>query len=146
MSTDAIELDAACRNAGIVVQTLTPGEAVLRMTVDDRMLNLHGIAHGGVVFLLADAAFAYAANHGGRTAVAQSAQITYLRAAEAAEVLEAHAIERGRSGRSALYDVTVRGRDASVVAEFRGQCQFVRSAPAPGAAGTATPVEPAHRQ
>lgn len=120
-----IELDAACQSLGIVAREISPGRAVLQMTVADRMLNLHGVAHGGMVFMLADAAFAYAANHGRRPAVAQNALVSYLRPVRAGERLEAVAVERGRAGRSALYDVTVRASDGSVVAEMRGQCQLL---------------------
>jgi uncharacterized protein (TIGR00369 family) len=57
-------LDPTCDALGIVADSIAPGRAVLRLTVTDAMTNAHGMAHGGYLFLLADAAFAFAANSG----------------------------------------------------------------------------------
>lgn len=73
--------DAACRSLGITLEDLGPGRARLRMRITDDMVNLHGVAHGGYVFLLADAAFAYACNSRGPVTVAHSAQVTFVRPA-----------------------------------------------------------------
>jgi acyl-CoA thioesterase len=80
----------------------------------------HGIAHGGYLFLLADAAFAYASNPHGPVAVAQSAQITFPRPAAVGTSLLAEAVERARHGRFGVYDVTVREEGGSAVAISRG--------------------------
>ncbi len=112
--------DLTCQALGIVLDDVGPGRAKLRMRLGETMVNGHGIAHGGYLFLLADAAFAYASNSHGRFAVAQSAQVTYLRPASAGDELTADAIERDRSGRLGVYDVTVR-RGETIIAEFRGQ-------------------------
>ena len=117
------ELDAACQSLGIVADAITPGHAILRMTIGDRMVNEHGMAHGGYLFLLADAAFAYAANHGEAMVVAQAAQIVYLKPVNPGNELTAEAVERTRFGRSALFDVAIRTTDGTVIAEFRGQSQ-----------------------
>jgi acyl-CoA thioesterase len=94
------------------------------MTVRPDMLNGHAIAHGGLVFALADTAFACACNSHGPTTVAAGAEITFLRAAQAGDELEARAVERVRHGRSGIYDVTVR-RGADVIAEFRGRSRTI---------------------
>ena len=47
---------------GIVIEEARAGYARLSMTVRADMLNGHGIAHGGMVFALADTAFAYVCN------------------------------------------------------------------------------------
>ncbi len=60
------------------------------------MLNMHGTVHGGYLFLLADAAFGYAANTHGPMAVAQSAQAAFLRPAVSGDLLVAEAEERSR--------------------------------------------------
>lgn len=114
--------DPTCQALGIrTVPGGAPGPAaVLQMPVTGAMLNRHGIVHGGYLFLLADAVFARASNAPGRTAVAQSAQITFLRPVVPGVVLRAEATERARHGRFGIYDVTVRQPDGTVVAEFRG--------------------------
>ncbi|GAA3398760.1 hydroxyphenylacetyl-CoA thioesterase PaaI [Streptomyces roseoviridis] len=115
------ERDRTCRSLGIALEEVAPGRAVMRMRVGEDMVNGHGMAHGGFLFLFADAAFAYACNGYGPVTVAQSAQVTFLLPAAVDDELLAEAVERTRSGRSGIYDVTVRRTDGTVVAEFRGQ-------------------------
>ncbi|MFI0483602.1 hydroxyphenylacetyl-CoA thioesterase PaaI [Actinomadura sp. 9N215] len=113
--------DKVAQDLAMRVTEIAPGRARLRMTVGDTMVNGHGIAHGGYVFLLADSAFAYACNTHDAVTVAASADVVFVAPARAGDVLEATAVERVRYGRSGIYDVTVRrvpGGD--VVAEFRG--------------------------
>ena len=52
--------DLTCQALGIRLGSVSPGRATVRMRVTDAMVNGHGIAHGGYLFLLADAAFAFA--------------------------------------------------------------------------------------
>jgi acyl-CoA thioesterase len=94
------------------------------MTITESMINGHGIAHGGYVFLLADTAFACACNSAGPVTVAAGADITFIAPVRRGDMLEAAAAERVSFGRSGIYDVTVR-RGAEVVAEFRGRSRTV---------------------
>lgn len=111
--------DPTCSALGISIDVVAEGCAVLSMRVTEDMLNAHGIAHGGYLFLLADAAFSYACNAYGPVTVAQTAHVSFLNPARAGDVLVAEAVERTRIGRNGLYDVTVcSGTD--LVAEFRG--------------------------
>ena len=111
--------DKASRALGMEVRSLEPGRATLEMTVTDVMVNGHGIAHGGYVFLLADSAFAGACNYPGAMTVAASADIVFVSPAREGDRLVAVAVERHRQGRSGIYDVTVTCGDR-LVAEFRG--------------------------
>lgn len=113
--------DQACRALDIVLEEAVAGRARMRMRVTDAMANLHGIAHGGYVFLLADAAFAYACNATEQANVAHAAQVTFLRPVEVGDELVAEASARIQYGPHGVYDVTVRrADDDEVVAEFRG--------------------------
>jgi acyl-CoA thioesterase len=113
--------DRASQALGIQVTDVSPGNAVARLTVTATMVNGHAIAHGGYLFLLADTAFAFACNTYGQVTVARSADITFVAPAHEGDELEAVAVERHRSGRNGIYDVTVRRRGSGeVVAEFRG--------------------------
>ncbi|MEV0644009.1 hydroxyphenylacetyl-CoA thioesterase PaaI [Phytomonospora sp. NPDC050363] len=123
--------DLTCQSLGITLDEVETGRARVSMTVAETMVNGHGIGHGGFVFLLADAAFAYACNSHGPVAVAQHASVTFLRAAEVGEVLVAEAVERARAGRGGLYDVTVTGSGGGVVAEFRGHSVTLAGNPFP---------------
>lgn len=115
------ERDRTCRSLGITLDEVSAGHARMGMRVTDDMVNGHGIAHGGYLFLLADAAFSYACNGYGPVTVAQAAQVTFLAPAAVGDELVAEAVERSRSGRHGIYDVTVRHAAGKVVAEFRGQ-------------------------
>lgn len=113
-------IDRVVRAHGIEIDEVGPGRARARMRVTADMANLHGIAHGGFVFLLADTAFAYACNQE-RAALAQAAQIAFLRPVPVGTELTAEATERAVAGACGVYDVTVRAAGGAVVAEFRGQ-------------------------
>jgi len=113
--------DAASRALGMELVEVTDGRAVVRMTVRDDMVNGHGLCHGGLVASLADSTFALACNSRGVPTVAAGFDVTFLRPSRAGDVLEATAEERALTGRSGLYDVTVRTGDGVVVAEFRGR-------------------------
>lgn len=112
--------DRAADWFGHEVVAVGPGTATLRMRVADHHLNGHAICHGGVIFTLADTAFAYACNSYNRLVVAQHNTISYLAPGKPGEVLTAAATEVSRSGRSGIYDVTVTGEDGRKVALFRG--------------------------
>jgi acyl-CoA thioesterase len=112
--------DGAAQALGIVVDTIEPGAAVCRMSVRDDMVQGHATCHGGIVFTLADTAFAYACNACNRVTVALGAEITFVAPARAGEMLIATARERSRSGRTGVYDVEVTNREGTLVALFRG--------------------------
>ena len=127
---DAVALmmaaDAASQALGIQVTRYGDGCATARMRVRADMVNGHSIAHGGLVFTLADTAFACACNSHGPATVAASAEIVFVAPARLGDELEATAVERTRFGRSGIYDVTVRRRE-QIVAEFRGRSHRLRS-------------------
>jgi acyl-CoA thioesterase len=113
--------DAASRALGVELEEVAPGSARASLRVTESMLNGHGICHGGLVFLLADTAFAFACNSHGPETVAAGCDIVFVSPARLGDELVAEARERTRFGRNGVYDVTVRRADGSVVAEFRGQ-------------------------
>ncbi len=120
-STDLMrENDRASATLGIRTEVLGPGHAVSRMRVGEEMLNGHGMAHGGLLFTLADTAFAFACNTDGQVTVARQCEISFLRPAQRGDELIAEAIERARAGRSGIYDVRVTRQDGDVIAELRG--------------------------
>jgi acyl-CoA thioesterase len=112
--------DRAAQELGIALEAIAPGAAVCRMTVRDDMAQGHGTCHGGIVFTLADTAFAYACNAYNRVTVALGAEITFVAPARAGDVLTATARERSRTGRTGVYDVEVRSGEGTLVALFRG--------------------------
>lgn len=112
-------------NFGIRVEDADVGYSKISMTVRDDMLNSHKIAHGGLIFTLADTAFAYACNSRNQVSVAQSASIVFTSPVKNGERLEAEAREIALMGRSGVYAITVRGGDGRVVAQFQGQSRTI---------------------
>lgn len=117
--------DRASRSLGMRIDAIGPGHAILSMPVRDDMLNGHGICHGGMIFTLADSAFAFACNTYNALTVAQSNQITYLAPGAANDTLTATATEVARKGRSGTYDVTVTNSAGETIALFRGLSRTV---------------------
>jgi acyl-CoA thioesterase len=105
---------------GVEIEEARLGYARVSMTVRADMLNGHGTAHGGMIFALADTAFAYACNGRNLKTVAAHASIAFLDAVREGELLVAEAQEAALAGRSGIYNVSVRGGDGRAVAEFQG--------------------------
>lgn len=90
------------------------------MQIREDMLNGHGVAHGGIIFLLADTAFAWACNSGNVVTFAQNANISFLSKANLGDVLTAEAREDAAAGRTGVYTVRVTAQDGRAVAMFSG--------------------------
>lgn len=116
-----MQRDRASAMLGMVVEYDAPGESRVSMTVRDDMLNGFAITHGGLVFTLADTAFAIACNEDERVTVAGGADITFLKSTTAGQTLTASAVRRARSGRTGLYDIRVTDETGDLVAEVRGR-------------------------
>ena len=112
--------DRASQALGITIGDVSPGRATARMTVTETMVNGHDVCHGGLVFTLADTAFAFACNTHGVVTLAAGADVVFVAPARLGDELVATAVERQRGRRTGICDVTVRRGD-DVVAEFRGR-------------------------
>jgi acyl-CoA thioesterase len=99
--------DRASQELGISLLAVEPGVARVTMQVRPDMVNGHGICHGGLIFTLADSAFAFACNSHGPATVA--AAVT--------------------SGRTGLYDLAVTRADGTVIAHARGRSHRLHVAP-----------------
>ncbi|UUX50305.1 hydroxyphenylacetyl-CoA thioesterase PaaI [Nisaea acidiphila] len=122
------ENDPATRNFGMLIEEVGPGYACLRMTVRPEMLNGHKTCHGGLIFTLADSAFAFACNSGNALTVAQSCDIDFVNPAHEGDELVAICEERFHRGRSGIYDTVVQRADGTVVAHFRGRSRTIGGA------------------
>jgi acyl-CoA thioesterase len=118
--------DRASQTLGMELEDVRPGYARLRMTVRADMLNGHGTCHGGIVFALADSAFAFACNSRGVVTVASGCSVEFLAPAREGDELVAVATERSVEGRNGVYDVDVRTADERLVATFRGRSAATR--------------------
>jgi len=105
---------------GVEIEDVREGYARIRMIVRPDMLTGHGTAHGGMVFALADTAFAYACNGRNVRTVAAQASIVFLDSAREGDMLIAEAQEQALVGRSGVYNVSVKAADGRAIAEFQG--------------------------
>jgi len=94
--------------------------ARVSMLVRPDMLNGHGYAHGGMIFELADSAFAYVCNGANHASMAAQASIVFLDKVREGETLIAEASEVAREGRAGVTRVAVSTDDGRKVAEFTG--------------------------
>jgi acyl-CoA thioesterase len=113
--------DTASTMLGIRIADVKPGYARVTMTVRDDMLNGHRMCHGGLIFTLADSAFAVSCNSHNESAVAAAASIDFLAPAFEGDELSAEANELWRAGRSGIYDITVTNQRGERIALFRGR-------------------------
>ena len=114
------ENDKAAEHSGIKLTGIAPGAATMTLTVQEHHLNGHAICHGGIIFTLADTAFAFACNSYNQIAVAQHNTISFLKPVQQGETLTASATETARDGRNGIYDVVVTSDSGATVAHFRG--------------------------
>ena len=105
---------------GIRIEEARHRYARVSMVVRSDMLNGHGIAHGGMIFALADSAFAYVCNGGNHASVASQASIVFLDKVAKGETLIAEAEEVVREGRAGVTRVAVRTADGRSIAESTG--------------------------
>ncbi|MBN7797362.1 hydroxyphenylacetyl-CoA thioesterase PaaI [Parahaliea mediterranea] len=117
--------DRASQGMGMRIESVTPGEAVLSMTVREDMLNGHALCHGGFLFALADSAFAFACNSENHSTVAAGARVEFLAPGKLGDRLTATAKQLHQGGRTGLYDVAVTNQDGRTLAVFRGNAHRI---------------------
>ncbi|MBN9696321.1 MAG: hydroxyphenylacetyl-CoA thioesterase PaaI [Zoogloea sp.] len=113
--------DRAANALGMRIDEVRQGYARLSMPVRGDMVNGHHICHGGLIFSLADTAFAYACNSYNKNTVASACNIDFLAPGKEGDTLSAEAVEMSASGRTGVYDVTVRDSAGKTIALFRGK-------------------------
>ena len=115
-----LQRDEFSRWLGIELQNVALGVCQAKMRVRSEMVNGFGVAHGGIVFSLADSVLAFASNSHGRVAVAIENSIAYPRAVQVDDILTATTNQVHCGGRIATYTVTVRNQIDQIVGSFRG--------------------------
>jgi acyl-CoA thioesterase len=115
------ERDHASQALEMRLAAVRPGWARVVMRVRADMVNGHGVCHGGIVFALADSAFAFACNSHNESTVAAAASIDFLSGARAGDELTAEASELWRSRRSGIYEISVCNQRGECIALFRGR-------------------------
>jgi len=115
------ERDRASQALGMAIVAMGPGFARLTMKVRADMVNGHELCHGGLLFTLADSAFAFACNSYNESTVAAAGAIDFLQGARLGDELTAEARELWRSRRNGLYEIVICNQHGERVALFRGR-------------------------
>jgi acyl-CoA thioesterase len=118
-SVEQMEHDRFAKHLGLELVEVAPGRARVSMRVGPEHRNSVGMVHGGVIFTVADYAFAVACNSHGTLAVAVDCHVSYLRTPEG-ETLAAEATEVWKSRRLGTYEVKVTDGEGNLVATFQG--------------------------
>jgi acyl-CoA thioesterase len=120
-TTALYERDRASQALGMRLTAVRPGWARVTMRVRADMVNGHQVCHGGLVFALADSAFAFACNSHNESTVAAAASIDFLSGAREGDELTAEASELWRTRRNGIYEISVSNQRGERIALFRGR-------------------------
>jgi acyl-CoA thioesterase len=113
--------DTTAKLLGVHLIGASPGGARVAMTVRSDMVNGHRTCHGGLIFTLADSAFAICCNSHNESSVATAASIDFLAPAFEGDELSAAGTEQWRSGRTGIYEIKVTNQRGELIALFRGR-------------------------
>ncbi len=120
--TEALhENDFMAKRSGMNPVSLAPGKAVVTMHICREMLNGHKSCHGGMIFALADTAFAHACNNRNEVNVAMDCRIDFIKPAYEGDELTATACELHKGRSSSLYQTSVRNQHGKIIALFQGR-------------------------
>ena len=118
--------DAASRGLGMRVDAVGPGYSRLSMTIRRDMLNGFKTCHGGFITTLADSAFAFACNSHNEVTVASGIVVDFLAPVHEGDALEAECQEVALTGRTGVYDITVRNQHGKTVVVMRGRSHTMK--------------------
>jgi acyl-CoA thioesterase len=118
--------DGHSQNLDMTLIDADQGFSVMQLVISSKHVNGHGTAHGGVIFSLADTAFAHACNSKNQVAVAQQCDISYLAPAFIDDCLKARAKLVAEQGRTGIYDVIVTNQEQQTIAIFHGQSRTIK--------------------
>lgn len=118
--------DDAAQWMGMTIDHIDEGAAVMGLTIQPHHTNGHNICHGGIIFSLADTAFAHACNSRNQSTVAQHNMINFVAPAMAGDHLTATATEISLTGRSGIYDVRVTNQNGATIAVMRGMSRAIK--------------------
>ncbi len=107
--------------SGIVIEEVDETKAVITAEVKKEHLNANGCVQGGMLYTMADFAFAVLGNYLHPFTVTQCGHINYLRPAFTTK-LTAVAKETAKAGHTSLSEVVITGDDGKVccVCQFNG--------------------------
>lgn len=111
--------DQFAKHSGIELVSVSAGQAKAKLEIKEHHLNSARVAHGGVIFTLADFAFAAASNSDGKLALSIYASINFLKAAPGG-TLYAEAKQVSLHPKLGTYSIQVTDEEDNLIATFQG--------------------------
>lgn len=124
--------DRLTKELNMEILRVAPGYAELTMPIQQWMTNGHDTCHGGMIFSLADSAFAFSCNTENYPTVAAGVTIDYISPGHKGDLLTAKARKSHQRGRTGIYDVRVENQKGELIAMFRGRSHRIRGVVIPG--------------
>ena len=117
---ERVRKDPFGRFLGIKVDEVEPGYARARVRVRKEFQNFSGYIHGGLIFSLADQAFAAASNSLERLALGLQMSINYLSPPVIGDglIAEAHQVHSGK--KISVYRIKVKNSSGKLIADCQG--------------------------
>jgi acyl-CoA thioesterase len=116
--------DKFAQHLQMEVVSFKDGYAKVKLAVQPYFINGAGFVHGGVLFTLADYAFALAANGGEDSGLAVEASINFIKTALPADVLFAEAKLVSRSRKLGTYQVELVNQNGVILARVQTMAYF----------------------
>ncbi len=117
---ESFAADPYAASQGMVLREVAEPSVTVTMVVREDHVNFLGGTHGGVVFSIADCAFALASNAYPEDAVAIDTHLAITAPTDIGDTLTATAFEQTRGRSLATYRVDVTRDDGRTVALFTG--------------------------
>ena len=114
-----VKNDRFAKLIGIELVDVREGYALTKLKLNENHLNGVDMVQGGVIFTLADYAFAAASNSGICSTVGLNVNITYFKS-PSGKTIQAEAREISVQNRISGYKVDVLDEDGTLIASFSG--------------------------
>ena len=111
--------DKFAKHLGMQIVEVAKGYAKTKLTMQQDFLNGLDVAHGGVIFSLADYTFALASNTQEESGLAISANIYFIKSAVLKEEIFAEVREVSRSRKLGTYQGVVTNQNGDILAQFQ---------------------------
>ena len=115
-----LENDAFSQWLGIELLEIEEGSCKLQCTLTDKMLNGYKIAHGGILFSLADSAIAFASASYGRISVAIDHSISFTKKTVSGDILLVKAETISMGFKTGVIQVRITNQQKELVAIVKG--------------------------
>lgn len=112
--------DRFAESIGAQLTEVREGYAKAELTVEERHLNGAGVCQGGVMYTLADLAFAGVANSRGMLTVGVNNTITFLKSGQLGDHLTAECMETLNHHKLPYCDIQVKNQNGELLAAVTG--------------------------